>query len=166
MSDAVVFKKSLSIALVSVLNAILPTCCAIAGLYAAERAYNIPIDNAFLVLVIAVAVLSLGLLQPRGDITSRLSAGRAAISVEVVLRWLMLLSILFAIGYATKSSAIYSRRVILTWAIVTPCLLVVASMMVYELMHRVLSDPANMRRVIIAGCNDVSVALAKRLQEH
>jgi len=166
MSDAVVFKKSLSIALVSVLHAILPTGCAIACLYAAERAYNIPIDNAFLVLVIALAVLSLGLLQPRGDITSRLSSGRAVISIDVVLRWLVLLSILFAIGYATKSSANYSPRVILTWAIVTPFLLVAASMILYQLTRRVLSDPANMRRVVIAGCNDVSVALAKRLQDH
>jgi putative colanic acid biosynthesis UDP-glucose lipid carrier transferase len=166
MSDAVVFKKSLSIALVSVLHALLPTFCAIVTLYIAERVYQVTIDNDFLLLVMAVAALSLGLLQPRGEITSRLTSGRGAVSLDVVLRWLVLLSLLFAIGYVTKSSAVYSRRVILTWALVTPCLLIVASMLVYELLRRVLSDPSNRRQVIFAGCNDVSVALAKRLRDH
>jgi len=166
MSDAVVFKKSLSIALVSVLHALLPTFCAIITLYIAERVYHVAIDNDFLLLVMAVAALSLGLLQPRGEITSRLTSGRGAVSLDVVLRWLVLLSLLFAIGYVTKSSAVYSRRVILTWALVTPCLLIVASMLVYELLRRVLSDPSNRRQVIFAGCNDVSVALAKRLRDH
>jgi putative colanic acid biosynthesis UDP-glucose lipid carrier transferase len=166
MSDAVVFKKSLSIALVSVLHAILPTSCAIVTLYAAERAYDVPIDNVFLTLVLAVTTLSLGLLQPRGEITARLSSGRAAIAIDILLRWSVLLSILFAIGYVTRSSANYSRRVILTWAIATPCLLVAASMMLHELLRRVLSDPANGRRVVFAGCNEISVALVKRLQGH
>jgi len=55
---------------------------------------------------LAVATLSLGLLQPRGEITARLSSGPAAISINILLRWGVLLSILFAIGYVTKSSAI------------------------------------------------------------
>src|SRR5580704_2784259 len=122
MSDAIVFKKTLSIALVNVLHTILPTCCAIFTLYAAERAYDVPIDNAFLALVVAVATLSLGLLQSRTEITSRLSSGRAALSIDILLRWGVLLGILVVIGYVTKSSADYSRRVILTWAVATPCL--------------------------------------------
>jgi putative colanic acid biosynthesis UDP-glucose lipid carrier transferase len=166
MSDAIVFKKPVSIALVNVLQAILPTCCAIVSLYAAQRAYDIPIDNAFLALVVTVATLSLGLLQSRGEITARLSPGRAAILIGILLRWGVLLGILFLIGYVTKSSADYSRRMFLTWAIATPCLLVAVSMMLNGLLRRVLSDPANRRRVVIAGCNDVSVALVKRLQGH
>ncbi|MGH9642285.1 MAG: undecaprenyl-phosphate glucose phosphotransferase [Terriglobales bacterium] len=148
------------------LHAILPTCCAILSLYLCELAYGVSIDNDFLVLAIVVAALSLGLLQPRGEITTRLTSGRGTVSVDVVLRWLVLLSLLFAIGYMTKSSAVYSRRAIMTWALVTPCLLVLVSLLLYGLLRRVLSDPANMRRVVIAGCNDVSVALAKRLQGH
>ena len=166
MSDAVVFKKSLSIALVSVLQAMLPTCCVLGTLYVAARGYQVPIDNDFMLLVITVAALSLGLLQPRGEITSRLTSGRGAISVDVILRWLVLLSLLFAIGYVTKSSAIYSRRMILTWALVTPCLLITVSMLMFELLRRALADPANTRHVVFAGCNDVSAALAKRLREH
>ena len=166
MSDAIVFKKPLSIALFNVLQTVLPTCFAIASLYAAQRYYGIPVDNAFLALVVAVATLSLGLLQSRSEITARLASGPAAMSIEILLRWGVLLGILFAIGYVTKSSALYSRRMFLTWAIATPCLLIVVSLMLNALLRRVLSDPANRRRVVVAGLNDVSVALVKRLQEH
>ena len=166
MSDTVVFKKSHAVALLSVLNAILPTSCAILSLYLCERVYSIPLNTDFLILVLAVAALSLGLLQQRGDMTARLSSGRGAVSISIVLRWLALLGILLAIGYVTKSSAAYPRRLILTWAVLTPCLLILASMILYELLHRVLADPANRRRVVFAGCNEISVALVRRLQEH
>ena len=166
MSDAVVFKMSLSIALVSVLQALLPACCATLSLYALQRVYQVPFDNDFLLLVVTVAVLSLALLRLRGDIATRLTSGRGGVSLETTLRWLVLLSLLFAIGYVTKSSAWFSRRVMLTWAIATPCLLVGVSVMLHDLWRRALSDQANMRRVVIAGCNEVSLALAKRLQDH
>ena len=39
---------------------------------------------------------------------------------SILLRWLALLSILLIIGYATKSSSYFSRRVLLTWAVLTP----------------------------------------------
>jgi putative colanic acid biosynthesis UDP-glucose lipid carrier transferase len=166
MSDAVVFKKSLSIAVVSALQAILPTCCAVFSLYLTQLAFRASIDNSFLVLLVTVAVLSLGLLRTRGEVTTRLTSGRGAASLDVVLRWLVLLGLLFAIGYFTKSSELFLRRVVLTWAIATPCLLVVVTILMNELLRHVLSDPANMRSVVIAGCNDVSVSLAKRLEAH
>jgi putative colanic acid biosynthesis UDP-glucose lipid carrier transferase len=166
MSDTIVFKKSLSIAVVSALQATLPTCCAVFSLYLTQRAYQAPLDNVFLVLVVTVAVLSLGLLRPRGDVTARLRSGRGAVTFDVVLRWLVLLSLLFVIGYFTRSYELFSRRVVLTWAIVTPCFLVVISILLYELLRSILSDPANRRRVVIAGCNDISITLAKRLEDH
>ncbi|HWW20932.1 MAG TPA: undecaprenyl-phosphate glucose phosphotransferase [Steroidobacteraceae bacterium] len=166
MSDAVVFKKSLAIALMSVLNAILPTTCVVACLYFCETGYGEPLNTDFLVLELVVAVLSLVLLQPRGELTDRLSSGPAAMSISVALRWLILLSILFFIGYITKSSAIYARRAILTWAVLTPCLLAIISLVIFAMLRRVVMDPANQRRAIIAGANEISATLCLRLQEH
>jgi putative colanic acid biosynthesis UDP-glucose lipid carrier transferase len=166
MSDAVVFKKSLTIALVSVLNAILPTTCVVACLYFCETAYGEPLNTDFLVLELVVAVLSLVLLQPRGELTARLSSGPVAMSISVALRWLILLSVLFFIGYITKSSAIYARRAILTWAVLTPCLLAIASLVIFAMLRRVVMDPANQRRAIFAGANEISAAICLRLQQH
>ena len=166
MSDAVVFKQSLSIALLSILHAILLPACSILTLYVCQIVLWPPVDRDFVLLLLVVAALSVGLLQPRGEMTAQLSAGRGAMTLSLLLRWLILLGLLLTIGYVTRSSGVYARRVILTWAVVTPVVMIVMSMALFEILRRVMSDPANMRRVIFAGCNDISIALAKRLQGH
>ena len=55
-----------------------------------------------------------------------------------VALWMVLLCALVAIGYATKFSAHYSRRAVLTWAILGPALIV--------LVLQVLRDWRNPRR--------------------
>ena len=89
--------------------------------------------------------------------------GRLRLAGLVAFRWLMLLFVLLAIGYATKSSTVYSRRVLLTWAVVTPGILMLANIVMHEALRRVLSDPANARRSIFVGYNEISLALARRL---
>ena len=49
----------------------------------------------------------------------------------------------------------------LTWAVVTPALLIVATLIFHEIMRRLLCDPSNARRAVFAGYNDVSQALAQ-----
>jgi putative colanic acid biosynthesis UDP-glucose lipid carrier transferase len=72
---------------------------------------------------------------------------------------------LLVIGYVTKFSAVYPRRVILTWTLVTPAVLIIVNVILRAVMRRIFADPANSRRVIIAGYNDISLSLATRLQE-
>jgi len=75
----------------------------------------------------------------------------------------MLFGGLLVIGYVTKFSAIYPRRVILTWTLVTPAVLIIVNVILRAVMRRIFSDPANSRRVIFAGYNDISLSLASRL---
>ena len=49
---------------------------------------------------------------------------------------MVLLAVLLAVAYATKSSDQFSRRVVLTWAAVTPALLVLLEILFHEVMHR------------------------------
>jgi putative colanic acid biosynthesis UDP-glucose lipid carrier transferase len=71
---------------------------------------------------------------------------------------------LLAIGYATKFSAHYSRRAVLTWAVLGPAAIVIATLALQELMRRLLRDPANARKTVFAGCTESSLTLAKRLR--
>jgi putative colanic acid biosynthesis UDP-glucose lipid carrier transferase len=75
------------------------------------------------------------------------------------------LAILLLLAYATKFGAEYSRRVVLTWAIATPVVLVGAGYLVNAIMRRLMYLPINVRSVVIAGCNDVSLSLAAKIQE-
>ena len=65
------------------------------------------------------------------------------------------------LAYVTKLSAVYSRRVVLTWAAVTPVLIVLGLKHLQEILRTRLSHPANARRAVIAGCTESSMVLGK-----
>jgi putative colanic acid biosynthesis UDP-glucose lipid carrier transferase len=79
------------------------------------------------------------------------------------LRWLVLLGLLFAILYATKMSTLFSRRVLLTWAVMTPIPLIVVNIILNEMLRRFMMATGNVRLAVVAGFNEVSVVLAERI---
>jgi putative colanic acid biosynthesis UDP-glucose lipid carrier transferase len=166
MVEQIVFKKSLPAAVVALLQALAPACTAVACLYFVNRGYGVPFDENYVALSGLILALGLALLQRPHEIDTRLVGERGALAINIVLRWIILLSILLAIGYATKFSATYSRRVVLTWAILTPGLLIAVVLGLHEMLQQILSDPVNARRVVFAGINDISVALAERLRKN
>jgi len=135
-------------------------------LYALARAYDIEFTEFFSTLTVLVTVLSIVLLQPPRNTAAGLLAPRLPIAFGLLVRWAVLLALLLAIGYATKHSATYSRRVILTWALVTPAVLIVVTLLIHELARRVIALPQNCRNVVFAGCNETSLYLAERFARH
>src|SRR5450755_3709897 len=161
----VVFKHSVAIGLLTVAQAVVPPLLAGGCLYILARIYGVPAyDQDYLLLTALVIVLGAVLLQPQRSLTPQLIHGRLRIAGLIVLRWLVLLFVVLAIGYATKSSTVYSRRALFTWAVATPGILILANLIMHEALRRVLSDPANARRSVFVGYNDISLALARRLQ--
>jgi putative colanic acid biosysnthesis UDP-glucose lipid carrier transferase len=82
-------------------------------------------------------------------------------SSRVLVRWSAIVAVLLFIAFAFKFGAIFSRRVMLTWLVITPaalCLLQALRMRVTWSSSRL---PA--RRYIIVGVNDVGLELARRL---
>jgi len=112
---------------------------------------------------VIVAVLCLVLVQPPREVSTQLTSQRAGAVADVILRWLLLLAILLAIGYVTKSLTIYPRRIFLTWAVITPVALVLATLGMQELMRRFLMSAFDNRTAIFAGYNNSSLELARRL---
>lgn len=167
MSRTVVFKHSVAIGLLTVAQAIVPPLLAGGCLYAVVNLIGAPAsDKDYMLLTALVVVLGAVLLQPQRSLTPQLIHGRLRLAGLVAMRWLILLFVLLVIGYATKSSTVYSRRALLTWAVVTPGILVFANIVMHEALRRVLSDPANARRAVFVGYNDISLALAGRLMSN
>jgi putative colanic acid biosynthesis UDP-glucose lipid carrier transferase len=165
MNEPVVPKNSfaISVPIVVALQTAAPAAIAVACLYVVVAAYDLPLLVYFHSLALVVALLSVILLRPPRSVAGQLLGGSFPIVIAVMIRWMVLLAGLLAIGYVTKFSAYYSRRIVLTWAFITPALLIAATLGLQELLQRILSDPANARRVVIAGCTDSSRQLAKRL---
>jgi len=168
MLQEVVFKKTLLIGLVSLLQFMAPALVAVASLYLLQLGFGIWIfiGSDFAALSAIVGVIALAVLQPPRELDTRLIGEQGALALGIILRWLLLLAILLGIGYATKFSENYSRRVVITWAILTPAVLIPVMLALHGLKLRILSDPANARPVVFVGLNDLSMALARRLQDN
>lgn len=166
LSQPIIFRHHLSAApAILWLQNIVPPLIAGVSLFAFTRFYHVKFGDEFVVLTVLVTALSLTLLPARSA-TYDLLNGRLPLVVRLITRWAVLLGVLLALGYATKFSAEYSRRVILTWALVTPALLVLIMLSLQELTRRLLAEPVNSRRAIFVGCNDTSVILGGRLANH
>jgi hypothetical protein len=165
MTQPVLAKQSFLLALLSGLQALMPTLVAIATLYATITFSGTRFDPSSAAVVIA-AVLCLILVQPPREVTTQLTSERVSAVVDVVFRWLLLLVVLLAVGYITKTLVAVPRRIFLTWAVVTPVFLSIVTLGMQEMMRRFLMSVFDNRSAVIAGYNNSSLELARRLQDN
>jgi putative colanic acid biosynthesis UDP-glucose lipid carrier transferase len=80
--------------------------------------------------------------------------------------WLLVIGTLAILGYALKISAEYSRRILLTWTVVTPFMIGAAQFLIERMVVARLSASGVRRSAIIAGVNDYSRRLGQALRKH
>jgi Undecaprenyl-phosphate glucose phosphotransferase len=167
ISQPIFFKRGMSLAapvLLWLLDA-LPAVMAGVMFYPLTRLYDVEFDRPFLVLSILAATLTAALLPTRNP-TRQVISGRLELATNLLLRWAVLVAALLALGYITKFSENFSRRVVVTWVLLTPVLLVMLSLILQGITRALLRDAAQSRRAIIVGCTQASMELAKRLSLH
>jgi putative colanic acid biosynthesis UDP-glucose lipid carrier transferase len=158
-------KQSFMIAMLTGVQAVVPAVVAVGSLYATIVLFGHHFDPSSAAIVI-VAVLCLVLVQPPREISTELTSARVSDVTDVVMRWMMLLLVLLAVGYVTKTFTIYPRRIFLTWAVVTPILLIAVILAMQEARRRFLTTAVEARSAIIAGYTTTSFELARRLQNN
>jgi Undecaprenyl-phosphate glucose phosphotransferase len=163
MNEPIVYKRSVLVGQLLLVQLIVPAAVAIGMLYGLVKLYDAHFDNEFRLLSILIALLSPTVLK-RPEVGSLTILPRwGSIAFSLVLRWLVLLGLLFAILYATKMSTLYSRRVLLTWAVLTPIPLIVVNIILNEMLRRFMMASGNIRHAVVAGFNEVSAVLAERV---
>jgi putative colanic acid biosynthesis UDP-glucose lipid carrier transferase len=164
MTQPVLAKQSFLIAVLASAQAIVPAFVAIASLYSTIILLGNSFDPSSSAITI-VAALCLVLVQPPREVSSQLTSARVSAVVDVIFRWRVLLAVLLAIGYVTKSPLQdYPRRVFLTWAAATPVVLILATLAMQELMRRFLLNAFDSRKAVVAGYNSSSLELTRRLR--
>jgi putative colanic acid biosysnthesis UDP-glucose lipid carrier transferase len=165
MTQPVLLKQSFLIAILTGVQAVVPAVVAVLSLYATFIVFGGSFDPSSAGFVI-VGVLCLVLVQPPREVSSQLTSARASAVVDVILRWLLLLAVLLAVGYVTKSLNGYPRHIFLTWSVVTPVVLAAVTLVMQEVMRRFLMNAFDNRSAIIAGYNTSSLELARRLKNN
>ena len=168
MNEAVVTKNSLAIAVaaVTVTQAVAPAVLAVGSLYGVIAASAVSLTPPYHVLAIVVALLALLLMGSAKPLGADDPAGSFPVSIALLIRWLLVLGTLLAIGYLTRFSAYYPRRIVLTWAFATPPLIIAVTLALQQVLQTLLRAPASARTAVIAGCNEASVALAAQLKKN
>ena len=164
MTNPVVFKHTLTVGLLSVAQGMALPVLACVLLTWETWFYGFPFDQPFILLLALVLVLGISLLQPERGMMTQLIGGRRRLIAHVAVRWLLLLCVLLVIGFATKSTDHFSRKILLTWAVTTPGLLIGLALLMRAALNQMLSDPASARRAIFVGYNEISVSLAQRVE--
>jgi len=165
MTQPVLLKQSFLIAILTGVQALVPAVVAVAALYTTIIFFGRKFDPSSAAIVI-VGVLCLVLVQPPREVSTQLTSARLSAVVDVILRWLLLLAVLLAVGYVTRSLDGYPRHIFLTWAVITPVVLIAVTLAMQEVMRRFLMNAFDNRSAIIAGYNTSSLELARRLKSN
>ena len=165
MTQPVLFKQSFLIAVLTGVQALVPAVVALASLGVTIVLFGHRFDPSSAAIVI-VGVLCLVLVQPPREVSTQLASARLSAVADVILRWMLLLAVLLALGYVTKSLDEFPRRIFLTWAAATPVALIGVTLAMQEVMRRFLMNVLDVRSAIIAGYNTSSVELALRLKNN
>jgi putative colanic acid biosynthesis UDP-glucose lipid carrier transferase len=117
-------------------------------------------------LLIVMALLSWLLFKPTQERRSPLIPARMSAVADVMLRWTLLLSVLWVIGRFDLDSSLqdYSESVRLSWGLATPLVLLGARLALQTLRRRFLIRTTHRRSVVIAGYNAGGLQLASRLK--
>ena len=167
MSEAVVAKNYLAFAIsaVSTAEAVAPCAIAVGTLYVVIAAYEVPLTASYHALAIVVALLALLLMGSPKPSAAKDPDGSFPVSIALLIRWFLLLGTLLALGYVTKLSADFPRRIVLTWAVMTPPLIIAVTLALQYALQSLLRAPASARTAVIAGYTDASMALATQLNK-
>lgn len=117
----------------------------------------------------AAAVIFLGALvvfEPPDLRRPQRSMGLWARGRGVAISWLILAGVLLFFGYATKHSEIFSRRVMLTWFVATPFVIIAVQEFLRALIAAFYRSPRNTRAVVIAVANHAGRRLGDEIVAH
>lgn len=115
-----------------------------------------------LVSVLAAALFAL-FAEMRGVYNSWRTGSLVDEIRELLSIWLMVVSMLLMLAFATKTSEVFSRLVVLTWIVVAPVALVAVRLAVRGVLRYVRRHGANTRTVAVVGHNPVGHRLIKHL---
>lgn len=158
-------KTSVHVALLAGLRIVLAPLIATLTLLASTRAFNVRFTEEYVFLAIITSLLCWIALSNQQAQREELHAGARTMASQILFAWLGIAAILLLIGYATKTSDVFSRRALFAWLVVTPPILVATLVGLRQWLRLALMSSSNARSVVIVGINKASIDLARTLRE-
>lgn len=122
--------------------------------------FDEPFRSRFQLLGLATFLLTVMVFQAANLHQPWRGANMVGLVRRVFLSWIVVIAILSVMGYVTKTSVFFSRKVVLTWMAVTPAALVALRLQLFLGLRWLRQQGRNSRRVVIAGAGDLGRRLA------
>ena len=162
----VMIKRTFVMVLLVGLQTVTPALVAIASLFFVARFWRIELAAQPTFTLVVIAFSCLTLIHPPRELVSQLR-WHALTELGILLgRWLLLLAILFGIGALGGGLWVFPHQAVLAWALGTPVLMAAVTMLVYGLTRRATWAAVRRRKVVFAGYNRASLALAKSFERY
>ncbi|HXR53006.1 MAG TPA: hypothetical protein VN762_12795, partial [Steroidobacteraceae bacterium] len=166
MSQPVLLRASLTVALIRLTQVVLPPLLIAFILYVVVVTKGVAFDRSYLAMAGLAGILSAMLLRPRHSDLPVLRIDAGAVAVDMLLRWLVTLGLLYFVGRLAGLAGHFPREIVLSWALVAPLWAFAAILALQFLMRRVVTSRANERSAVIIGMNLAGRQLADRLMLH
>ncbi len=145
---------------VALLEYLLDPFITILSLFVVIHAHQIPFEGPYVVLTVITFLISCVIFEQSDICRSWLYGGLWSRGRSVLISWIFLAGILLFLGYATKSSDEFSRRVIFTWLLITPPLILLGNAFAKGLISKFFRLKKNTRSVALVAVNGASRKLA------
>ena len=149
---------------VALLRSFLFPVSAILALFLATAVFAQPITRHYVVLAVLAFALSWRLLGDAKFHDLKQNAPAELFLPRVFFGWCKVLGVLLFIGFAAKTSDVYSRAVLITWGAATPLLFAALHTLAYRSLCRWNTRGRIARTHVIVGCNAMARELAARLE--
>lgn len=110
-------------------------------------------------LLILPVFKAMGMYRPYRSLAPRL------LLIRLAMGWTIVMGLMLFIGFATKTSVIFSRALLLTWSCIVPIVLLVVHYLVWVILRQLRLSGRNSKSAVIAGVNQVSLDLAEQIRE-
>jgi putative colanic acid biosynthesis UDP-glucose lipid carrier transferase len=150
--------------LVALVRRILAPLVSIACLGLALLVHGEPVDWIYLVFGLMAFLVVLQVFAELPLANGQHGWRRLIPSRMLIVDWLCVAGILLLIAFITKTSGLYSRKVVLTWFVATPFALQAAQELARLLLRRWLVAGAAARAKVVVGVNDLGCELANLIR--
>jgi putative colanic acid biosynthesis UDP-glucose lipid carrier transferase len=166
MAPPLLIRSSLSVALITVLQYLLPGLLIGLLLWGLSLYFDWPFDSFLAGLAAITWLLTALVFRPSQSYTPELRFNPARMITSVFLRWFALAIALMAIGYLSGLSENYPRRIVLPWALISPFIAAGTLLGLQLVLRQVALTRQNQRSAVIVGVNMSSLSLARKLTHH
>ncbi|HSG67002.1 MAG TPA: hypothetical protein VLD39_18490, partial [Gammaproteobacteria bacterium] len=147
----------------AMVGVVMPPALAVAALYLIMAIMGIEGDERYAVLAVLAFIVTFVIYREVAAVSTTFAHSPRDFLQRSIAAWAIVVGCLAVVGFALKYGTVFSRRVLLTWAVVTPLLIAACQYWAYVFL---VQYSAKTRTVVIAGVSDLSRRLAKAIAEH